>query len=501
MLAVELKDITKSFRGVKANDGVNLRVQAGSIHALVGENGAGKSTLMRILYGMIRPDSGAMKIGAHDVSFASPADAIALGIGMVHQHFMLIPEFTVTENIILGKEPSLPFGRIDEKRAKETIRNIIGQYGFNLDPDAHVRDLPVGIQQRVEILKILYRDASILILDEPTAVLTPQEIQELFSTIKLLRGQGKTIILITHKLNEIMDISDHVTVLRRGTSVFDVATASTTKEQLTHHMIGRELSPPPSLTQSLGRGRVLEFDHVFAEDKLGLPALSDISLSIDAGEVLGIAGVEGNGQMHLVGVLTGVMDISRGIVRLQGRNVSPDESFRNFAHIPEDRHKQGLVLDFSVEENMILGRQREQLFNSSLSLDYGRIAAFTAEIAKEYDVRSASLRQPVRGLSGGNQQKIVVGRELSKEVPFIIAAHPTRGLDIGATEFVHHSILAARQEGRAILLISSDLSEILTLSDRIAVMFKGEIVTTRAAGECTEYDLGLYMSGTIRKSA
>ena len=501
MFAVEMHHITKSFRGVIANDSVNLNIRPRSIHALVGENGAGKTTLMRILYGMYQPENGSITIDGTRAIISNPSDAIALGIGMVHQHFMLIPQFTVTENIMLGQEQIRKFRRLDLKKAEQIVSQLTEKHHLNINPTAFVKELSVGLQQRVEILKILYHSANILILDEPTAVLTPQETDELFMTLKNLREEGKTIIIITHKLNEIMNVSDTITVMRRGKVVFESATAETSSAEISRQMIGRELQSSPERYSFGSSEEILTVEHLFLYDQSKSPILKYLSFSVHEGEILGIAGVEGNGQSQLVEVLAGLRKVSNGSLTLGGEDLSITSSAQTIGHIPEDRQARGLVLDFSIAENFVLGRQREKAFNNAFSLDYRRIMSCSTEMMSQYDVRASSAQQLVRGLSGGNQQKIVVGRELTKESDLIIANQPTRGLDVGATEFVHRSLLAKRNAGKALLLISSDLSELLTLADRIAVMFKGEIVATLDARTCTEYDLGLYMTGVQKRSA
>lgn len=501
MHPIEMQNISKRFRGVDANNSVNLKVGRGTIHALVGENGAGKSTLMKILYGMVQPDSGIIRIDEREVHLRNPSDAICRGIGMVHQHFMLIPTFSVTENIVLGHEPTGHLGRLELDRAKHMISELSQKYNIIVDPDALVRDLSIGMQQRVEILKTLYRSTDKIILDEPTAVLIPQEIDDLFEILKKLTTEGKTVIIITHKLNEIMDVSDFVTVMRRGKVVFETATSQTTSSEISRKMIGRELRSPSPRSAFESFREILVVKNLFLTDRHDSAILKDISFSIHSGEILGIAGVEGNGQSQLVEVLTGLRKADKGSIIFSSNPAIGGRSHQAVSHIPEDRQARGLILEYSIEENMILGRQREKAFNNPLSLDYAHIRNFAEEIVNLYDIRTSSGIENVRGLSGGNQQKIVVGRELTKDTELIIASQPTRGLDVGATEFVHESLLAKRNEGRAILLVSSDLTELLTLSDRIGVMFRGELVEILDAREHTEYDLGLYMTGASRKSA
>ncbi len=508
MLAFQMQDITKYFGGVKANDCVNLAVEKGQIHALVGENGAGKSTLMKILYGIHAPESGSIFINGHKQSVQSPANAISCGIGMVHQHFMLIPPLTVAENIILGMEPTRVGQILDTGRAEEDVNRLSTTYHFNIDPKERIENLSVGMQQRVEILKVLYRNAEILILDEPTAVLTPHEIEELFAILRRMREQQKTVVFITHKLAEVMAISDRVTVMRRGKVIGHLATESTTKDQIARMMVGQEVdhsisSPgkpiPMASNPPATREPVLSIESLCALNDKELPALRDITLSIFSGEVLGIAAVEGNGQSELVQVLTGLRRMTGGAVRISGAEIARHKP--SIAHIPEDRHKHGLVLDFTIAENFLLGRQREPVYSSFLKLRAGALDTYTLRMIAQYDIRTADRKQTARELSGGNQQKIVIAREISKNAPLLVVSQPTRGLDINATHFVHQTLLSERDKGKAILLVSSDLSELLSISDRISVMFQGEITITVNAKETSERELGLYMTGAKRKAS
>ena len=498
-----MRGITKRFPLVVANDNVDFKVYSGEIHGLMGENGAGKSTLMKILYGLYQKDRGQILIRGKEIDISSPSVAIEQGIGMVHQHFMLIPPLTVAENVVLGMEPRR--GRIfnDRKRAIEEVEVLSERYGLKVDPEAKVQDLSVGWEQRVEIIKVLYRGAEILILDEPTAVLTPQEVGELFNVMRSLKREGKTIIFITHKLKEVMEIADRITVMRGGKVAGVVETKRTTKEELARMMVGREVllkveKRPPQM-----RGVVLEVKDLEAMNDRGLPALKRVSLKIRAGEILGIAGVEGNGQTELVEVLTGLRRLIRGKVTLWDReitNASPRKILESrIAHIPEDRHKRGLILDYSVEDNLILGKHYRPPMAQGPRLNFKRIRDFASRLIEEFDIRPKEAEIPVHSLSGGNQQKAVAARELSRHPQLLIAAQPTRGVDIGAIEFIHKKILEERDKGKAILLVSAELSEIMSLSDRILVIYEGRIVGEVDPKKTTESELGLLMAGAIRK--
>ncbi len=504
-LFIELRGITKRFPGVVANDQIDLAVRRGEIHAIVGENGAGKSTLMRILYGLYQPDGGTIDINGHPAVIDSPRRALQLGIGMVHQHFMLIPVFTVAENVVLGSEPAAALGRLRMREAQQRVADLCRQYGFSLDPAARVGNLSVGEQQRVEIIKVLYRGAEVLILDEPTAVLVPQEVEELFSNLRRLKEQGKTIIFISHKLDEVLEISDRITVLQRGRVVGTVPAAQTSKPQLAEMMVGRpvllELEHPavtPGAVRLEGRG-------------LRVPgtgkrlAVRDVSLSVRAGEIYGIAGVEGNGQTELVEALVGLRPIAGGSLVMDGRDVTHTTArairLLGVAHIPEDRHRRGIALPMAVWENMILGHHYRDEFTDGALLDRPAIDRFVRGRVADYDIRVADIDAPALALSGGNQQKVIVAREFSFAPKVLVAAQPTRGLDIGATEFVMRQLLEARAGGMAVLLVSANLEEILTLSDRIGVMYGGELTAEFARGEATPAELGLYMTGVKRKDA
>jgi len=501
-LFIELRGITKRFPGVVANDHIDLAVRRGEIHAIVGENGAGKSTLMRILYGLYQPDAGTIAVHGRPVVIDTPRRALELGIGMVHQHFMLIPVFSVAENVILGSEPVSGVGRIRMREAQGRVADLCRQYGFALDPAANVGSLSVGEQQRVEIIKVLYRGAELLILDEPTAVLVPQEVEELFTNLRQLKTQGKTIIFISHKLDEVLHISDRITVLRRGRVIGTVAAAQTTKAALAEMMVGRpvllELDHPP-----VTPGEVrLEARRLRIPGTGRRLAVRDVSLAVRAGEIYGMAGVEGNGQSELVEALVGLRPITGGSLVIEGRDVTHATArairLMGVAHIPEDRHRRGIALPMAVWENMILGHHTRDDFTNGALLDRPAISGFVQRRVRDYDIRVADTDAPVLALSGGNQQKVIVAREFSFEPKVLVAAQPTRGLDIGATEFVMRQVLGARASGMAVLLVSANLEEILTLADRIGVMYGGTLVAEFQRGEATPTELGLYMTGVKR---
>ncbi len=508
-LAVEMRDICKAWPGVVANDHVNLAVRKGEIHALVGENGAGKTTLMNILYGLVHPDSGEIFINGQLVHIAGPRDAIRLKIGMVHQHFMLIPPLTVAENIVLGHEPGRVASTYDIKRARAAILELSKQYGLPIDPDVRVEKLSVGLQQRVEILKVLYRAADILIMDEPTGVLTPQETFEFFGVLRGLVKQGKTIIFITHKLREVLELSDNITVLRRGKDAGTLVTSQTNQAEIARMMVGREVLLRVNKTPAHPGPVVLHVENLHAQSDRDLEVLQGVSFDVRAGEILGIAGVEGNGQSELVEALTGMRKITGGKITItqvkdgQVVGMARDITFMNareerrigLAHIPEDRRGSGLVLTDSIEDNLILGRQSWPQFSwSGFVLLLRNIAAWARRLIAEFDVRTPSIEAPARSLSGGNQQKVIIAREFSANPTALIAAQPTRGVDIGAIEFIHRRIIEQRDAGKAVLLVSAELDEIRSLSDRIAVMYEGRIVDI-VSPEATEEQLGILMTG------
>jgi simple sugar transport system ATP-binding protein len=492
MYAVEMTGICKSFgEKVIANNNVSLKVNKGEVHAIVGENGAGKSTLMNILYGMYIPDSGTIKISGKEQTIHSPSKAINLKIGMVHQHFMLVHPLTVLENIILGSEP-VSKGFIDFKSARNKISSLIKSFKINISLDASIESLSVGLQQKVEILKLLYRDADILILDEPTAVLTPQEIEGLFNTINFLKSEGKTIILITHKLSEVMSISDTITVLRHGINAGELEIKDASIEKISGLMIGEDNIYELKKTKTGKNKIVLSIQNIYVKNDSGIETVKDLSLELYSGEILGIAGVEGNGQAELIEAISCMRDILKGNILLNGNHIS---NKINTAHIPADRHKHGIIMDFSVSDNLILGREKESQFNKNLFLNKKFIAGFSSNIIEQYDIRPGNPAAKMKSLSGGNQQKAVAAREIDKNSELIIASHPTRGLDIKASSFVHNVLIKERDSGKAIMLVSSDLSEILKLSDRIAVIYNGKIAAVLDAGSTTENEIGLYMTG------
>lgn len=498
-----MKGITKQFPGVLANDNVDFTLMHGEIHALLGENGAGKSTLMKILYGLYRADSGVIEVGGKPVDIREPNDALALGVGMVHQHFMLIPEFTVAENLVLGAEPRKGGIFIDMKTAIGKVREVSENYGLAIDPTARIMDISVGMQQRVEILKALLRGADILVLDEPTAVLTPQEVSELFTIMRNLRKRGKSIIFISHKLKEVAEISDNVTVIRRGRVVGSVKTSETNVDELATLMVGRDVELVVEKGPSRPGADVLVIQDVHALDSRRLPAVRGASLKVRAGEILGIAGVDGNGQSELVEVITGMRKATSGNVLLKGTDVTNWEPRRisglGVVHVPADRHRYGLVLDFTIAENMVLQTYFKPPFSRRSKLNWDAIRQESRKLIDEYDVRTPSEEVRASSLSGGNQQKVIIARELSRDPELIVAAQPTRGLDVGAIEFVHRRLVDARDRGKAVLLVSLELDEILALSDRIAVMYEGEIVGVLDRKEATEERLGLMMAGAAGK--
>jgi simple sugar transport system ATP-binding protein len=497
--AVEMRGITKQFPGVLANDQVDLAVHPGEIHALVGENGAGKSTLMNILYGLVHADSGEILIDGKPAHIGGARDAITHGIGMVHQHFMLIPVFTVGENVMLGREPVTGPDFYDRAKARAEIAALARKYGLALDPDARMDDLPVGLQQRAEIMKVLYRGAKILVLDEPTGVLTPQESNELFAVLRDLVKTGKTIIFISHKLREVLDISDRITVMRRGKVVGHLVTKDTSEQEIATMMVGREVLLRVDKKPAQPGPVTFKVEDLTASSDRGVPALKGVSFELRQGEILGIAGVEGNGQSELVEVLAGTRRATGGRVLLSDKDVTSfdarTERDAGIAFIPEDRRGTGLVLNYSVADNLILGRQRNPRFAwRELVLRLLAIREWARRLVKEFDIRTPSIETAARNLSGGNQQKIIVAREMASRPKVLLAAQPTRGVDIGAIEFIHRRIVAERDQGAAVLLVSAELDEIRSLSDRIAVIYEGKIVSIEP-GDAPEERLGLLMTG------
>jgi simple sugar transport system ATP-binding protein len=497
-LKLELKGITKRFPGVLANDGIDLSVGEGEIHALLGENGAGKTTLMNVLYGLYHADEGEILVDDQPTRFESPADAIGAGIGMVHQHFMLIPVFTVAENVILGVEPTRRAGILDRNRARTEVRALSERYGLVVDPDAMVEDLPVGVQQRVEIIKALLREAKLLILDEPTAVLTPQETEDLFAIMRSLQKSGHSVLFITHKLKEVMPVADRITVLRNGRVVGSAVPAETTEQELASMMVGRSVLLRVSKDQAKPGEDVLEVDGLTVLDDRGHLAVDDVSLKVRAGEIVTIAGVQGNGQTELVEALTGLAPTLSGSIKVAGKaleHAKPRAVLRaGVAHVPEDRIKDGLVATFSIAENLVLNTYDSPPFAHGPVMDPGTVRSVAVERAKEFDIRTPSVDVEVRTLSGGNQQKVIIARELSRPIRLLIASQPTRGLDVGSIEYVHRRIVEARDQGAAVLIVSSELDEVMALADRILVMFRGRIVGERPA-DADRDEIGLLMAG------
>lgn len=495
--AIRMRGIVKRFPGVVANDGINLMVQPGEIHALLGENGAGKSTLMNILFGLYSPDEGDIAVNDRQVSFDGPREAVKAGLGMVHQHFMLIPRFTVTENIILGNEGSASV--LDRDAASLRVKEISEAYGLLIDPDSKVENLTVGLQQRVEILKALYQGSKLLILDEPTALLTPQEIEDLYQILTRLKADGTTIIFITHKLKEVAAASDRVTVIRRGKTVGERITAETTGQELADLMVGRGVSLSVVKTPAAPGRVILAAKDIRAEPIHGHKPLSLDHLEMRAGEILGVCGVEGNGQTELVEVLSGLRTIDEGTLTVNDQDVTSADpnGFRKagLSYIPEDRHNRGLVLDFPLWENVLLGNTQGKPFVRGGLLRKGAAQRITQTLMDEFDVRAPSPNTAARSLSGGNQQKLIIARELFRNPDVLLAIQPTRGLDVGAIEFVHKELVRVRDEGKAVMLLSYDLDEVMDLSDRIVVMSDYQITGEFMAGEVTRNHLGLLMGG------
>ena len=499
---IEMLHITKEFPGIIANDDITLQLRRGEIHALLGENGAGKSTLMSVLFGLYQPEAGIIKKDGREVRINNPNDATALGIGMVHQHFKLIDVFTVLDNIILGAETTKA-GFLQRKEARAKVEALSERYGLKVDLDAKVEDITVGMQQRVEILKMLYRDNEILIFDEPTAVLTPQEIDELMATMKEFAKEGKSILFISHKLNEIMAVSDRVTVLRKGKYIGTVDTRDTDKQSLSDMMVGRSVQLEVQKEPANPSKAVLSLRDFCVPSKAHKRnAVNHVSFDVRAGEILCIAGIDGNGQTELVYGLTGLEKSSGGTVTLCGEDIS-HASIRhrggNMSHIPEDRHKHGLVLDFTLEQNLVLQRYQEKQFQTRGFINKGAVREYAQRLIQQYDVRSG--QGPVaiaRSMSGGNQQKAIIARELDREKSLVVAVQPTRGLDVGAIEYIHSQLVAERDKGRAVLLVSLELDEVMNLSDRILVMYEGEIVGEFDPKQTDVQELGLYMAGAKR---
>ncbi|MGJ3239209.1 MAG: ABC transporter ATP-binding protein [Anaerolineae bacterium] len=499
---LEVRGITKRFPGVLANDHIDLKLYKGRVLGLLGENGAGKSTLMNLIYGLYQPDEGEILINGQSVQIDSPKDAIARGIGMVHQHFQLVDILTVTENVMLGTE-SVKGLFLDRQSARERILDISNNYGLNVDPDALVADLPVGIQQRVEIIKALYRQADILILDEPTAVLTPQEIDGLFRIIGTLLADGVSIIFINHKLKEVLEICDDITVLRRGKVAGHADPKQSTEQSLASLMVGREVVLRIEKDRGEQAERVMEIDQLNVVDERGVMVVRDVSLDVYAGEILGIAGVQGNGQTELIEALTGLRNIDSGTVMLLGEDITkatPRQiTMLGSAHVPEDRQRMGMVKPFQVMHNMVLNTYHQSPYSQGIIVNDEAIANNAETLVQEYDVRPPLIHNNIGSLSGGNQQKVIIAREFSRPVKLLIAAQPTRGLDVGSIEFIHQQIIRMRDEGTAVILVSTELDEILSLSDRIAVMFAGEVIDILPIEDANRDIIGLRMAGSLDK--
>ncbi|MEK4424491.1 ABC transporter ATP-binding protein [Solibacillus sp. FSL K6-1523] len=500
---IEMLGIRKEFGNFVANNNITLQLKKGEIHALLGENGAGKSTLMNVLFGLYQPEAGEIKVRGESVKITDPNKANDLGIGMVHQHFMLVGNFTVTENIILGSEPT-KLGVINIKDAANDIAALSKKYNLDVDPYAKIEDISVGMQQRVEILKTLYRGAEILIFDEPTASLTPQEITELMSILKLLIKEGKSIIIITHKLKEIMEVSDRVTIIRKGEGIGTVITAETNPDELAELMVGRQVDFTTVKKDATPAEEILLIENLFVTDYRNIEKVKGLNLNVRKGEIVGIAGIDGNGQSELIEAITGLRKVKSGKITLNGKEITGLKPRKitesGIGHIPQDRHKHGLVLDFSIGHNIALQTYYKEPISKGGIMNYKKISEKARQIIKEFDVRSGQGETtPARALSGGNQQKAIIGREIDRNPDLLIAALPTRGLDVGAIEFIHSRLIEQRDKGKAVLLISFELDEVMNVSDRIAVIYDGTIIDTVNPKETTEQELGLLMAGEERK--
>ncbi len=500
---IEMLNITKEFPGIVANDNITLRLKKGEIHALLGENGAGKSTLMSVLFGLYQPEKGEIRKNGQVVQINNPNDANALGIGMVHQHFQLVEIFTVLENIILGVEPN-KMGFLQKQEAREKVMALSERYGLRVESDALIEDITVGMQQRVEILKMLYRENEILIFDEPTAVLTPQEISELLDIMRGFAEEGKSILFITHKLNEIMEVADRCTVLRKGKHVGTVDIKDTTKEELSRMMVGRDISFKVEKKESKLGDVILSVKNLSVPSRVHKKdAVKNISFNVRAGEIVCLAGIDGNGQTEFVNALTGLNKASSGSISLKGKDITNasirERSILGMSHIPEDRHKRGLVLDYTLEENLVLQRYWQPEFQKNGFIKFDAVRKYSERLIEEYDIRSG--QGPVtiaRSMSGGNQQKAIIAREIDKEHNLLVAVQPTRGLDVGAIEYVHKQLVASRDAGKAVFLVSLELDEVMNVSDRILVIYEGEIVGELDPKTTNVQELGLYMSGAKR---
>ncbi|MFC7320505.1 ABC transporter ATP-binding protein [Halobacillus campisalis] len=501
---IEMLNIRKEFPGIVANNNITLQVQKGEIHALLGENGAGKSTLMNVLFGLYQPEKGQIKVRGEKVKISDPNVANRLGIGMVHQHFMLVDTFTVTENIVLGSEPRKGLS-VDIRKAEKEVADLSEKYGLNVDPKAKIRDISVGMQQRVEILKTLYRGAEILIFDEPTAVLTPQEIKELIVIMQSLVKEGKSIILITHKLKEIMEVCDRCTVIRKGEGIGTVNVNETNPNELASLMVGREVNFTTEKQPSTPKDTYLSVKDLYVKDVRNVNMVKGLNLEVRAGEIVGIAGIDGNGQSELIEAITGLRKTESGTVTLHDKVISNLSTRKvtqsGISHIPQDRHKYGLVLDFPIGDNMVLQTYYQKPFSNKGVMSFKKVYEKARNLIKEYDVRTPSEMTKARALSGGNQQKAIIGREMDRSPDLIVAAQPTRGLDVGAIEFIHRKLIEERDKGRAVLLLSFELDEILNLSDRIAVMFDGQVIAEVKPEETNEQELGLLMAGNSTEKA
>lgn len=497
---IEMNNITKIFPGIKANDNITLKLKKGTIHALLGENGAGKSTLMSILFGLYQPDEGEIIVRGEKVSITNPNVANELGIGMVHQHFKLVECFTALENIVLGKEPKGMLKNINTV-ARPKIEALSEKYNLKVDLDEKVENLSVGMQQRIEILKMLYRDADVLIFDEPTAVLTPSEIDGLMEVMRNLTNEGKSIILITHKLKEIKQIASECTVIRKGRGIGTVDVATTPIQEMADLMVGRKVSFKTEKKEATPGKTILEVKNLEMNNSRGVRALKDVSFSVRAGEIVAIAGIEGNGQTELINAITGLEDKFKGKVFINGKDITHEhirqKTESGIGHIPEDRHKHGLVLDYSLEDNIALQTYYQKPFSNNGIINRAEVRKQAETVIERFDVRSGKgVNTIVRSMSGGNQQKAIIGRELIREPEFILAAQPTRGLDVGAIEYIHSELIAARDNGKAVLLVSLELDEVLNISDRVLVMFEGDIVGELTTKDTDEREIGLYMAGS-----
>ena len=499
-MSLELRGITKRFGSLTANDAIDLAVGDGEIHAILGENGAGKSTLMNVVYGLLQPDEGTISVDGKEITIHSPLDALAAGIGMVHQHFMLIPVFTVAENIVLGHEKTKGLGMLDLESARKEILRVSAEFNFEIDPDALVEDLPVGLQQRVEIIRALIYDAKVLILDEPTAVLTPQETDELLRNMKKLKAKGTSIVFITHKLREVKEAADKITIIRRG-KVVGTASPSASQEELASLMVGRPVSLDVEKNPAKLGNVTLSVSNLTISDHTGRSLVKNVSFEVRAGEVLAVAGVQGNGQSELAESIVGLQEHVTGSIKLEGQDITKssvrDALHAGIAFVPESREEDGLISSFSIEENLILDLHDLPPYAKGPVISQNVVSAEAEKRVKEFDIRTQSAKDPASSLSGGNKQKVVLARELSRPVKLVVASQPTRGLDVGSIEFVHERIIAERDSGRAVLLFSTELDEVSALADRIAVMYRGEFIAIVPADTSRE-ELGLLMAGVKR---